>query len=468
MALKKWGTVLSVVIILVINIFTYHFWFFGNHLLTYGDWTFAFPETLAEYSQPQAWLSSTSLGALNLGLAFEPKFFLNGWLAKIGASPQLNNQLTYLWPTVILSGLGMFFLGKKIFNSNLVGLFGSIFFTHNVITIAIRTGHLTLASAQALVPFSLLLLLNIFESRKFLYAIVAGLITSLISFSEARVFYIYFWIIFLYFIFISIITKENKITLIKNALLFSIVIIIVFLLNFFWIFTFFSTTPFSNSGFEFLNRPLYGSNQSDILKSFTVWNIWWTGLKQATSIQPIPVLYWSIPIISVLGLYFNRKNKYVLFAGLIAMAGIFISKQEGEPFTGVYPWLYHHFPGFSAFREASKFFLPVIVGFSILIGGFVNWLTHSNYNYRYKSVIAIVALSFIAAFFLWNAKPLITGGIETLFVSRHIPTDYIIFKDFILKQPSYFRTLWVPAPSRWSYFSNSHPRLGSIELINFE
>ena len=70
----------------------------------------------------------------------------------------------------------------------------------------------------------------------------------------------------------------------------------------------------------------------------------------------------------------------------------------------------------------------------------------------------------IVFLFLWNTKPLITGEIERLFKPRHIPNDYLILKDFILRQPKYFRILWAPKHSRWSICLNHHPKVNLLTI----
>jgi len=70
----------------------------------------------------------------------------------------------------------------------------------------------------------------------------------------------------------------------------------------------------------------------------------------------------------------GRKNKDVVFFGVVALIGILLSKQVDDPFPGLYPWLFKNVPGFNAFREASKFYFLIALGYSVLIGSFVDWL----------------------------------------------------------------------------------------------
>jgi len=273
-------------------------------------------------------------------------------------------------------------------------------------------------------------------------------------------------VILLYFVYYSWAIEKRTGQLIKNSLLLLPIFAIIGLLNFYWVVGFKSISPGAIGGLGFLGRQLFGSGNYDILKSLTTWNIWWTGSFQAFSVQPTPVYFWFIPLLAVLGLVVNRGNKNIVFMGLVSLIGIFLAKQSSHPFTGFYLWLYRHFPGFSAFREASKFFFLIILGYSILIAGLVDWLWRKKLYYP-KHVVGRYVLTFsIATLFLWNAKPLITGEIKSVFIPRQIPADYLVFKDFTLSQPDYFRTIWVPTYSKWGIFTNNHPKLSAIDLVN--
>ena len=463
----KYKTFLFIFLILAINFAAYHAWFWGNNILTYGDWGTAFPETLKEYlSLPQLWASSASFGGINLGLTFGPKLLLNGLLASFNVPSHLNDKLTYFWPTVIFSSIGFFLLGRKILKSDIAGFFSSIIFSFSVVTLGVRTGHLTIASAQAIAPFVILFLFRTFESKSIRDATITGLLGYVVSFNEFRVFYVLAWVILLYFVYYSWVIEKQVGQFIKNFLLLSSIFVIIGLLNFYWVVGFKSISPGAIGGFGFLGRQLFGSGNYDILKSLTAWNIWWTGSFQAFSIQPIPVYFWTIPLLAVLGLIVNRGNKNLVFMSLVSLVGIFLSKQSGHPFTGFYLWLYRHIPGFNAFREASKFFFLIILGYSILIAGFVDWLWRKKLIHHKHIFTRYILIFSIAALYLWNAKPLITGEIRSVFTPRHIPVDYLILKDFLLNQPDYFRTLWVPTYSKWGIFTNNHPKLSAIDLIN--
>jgi hypothetical protein len=175
-------------------------------------------------------------------------------------------------------------------------------------------------------------------------------------------------------------------------------------------------------------------------------------------VQPIPIYFWIIPFLAILSLYFNRKNAVIVFFALISMIGIFLTKQSDIPFTHVYKFLYDHLPGFNAFREGSKFFFYIALGYAVLISSLVSYIFKTNReSFFYKSRYIITGI--IAAIFVINARPLITHEIGTLFVPRHIPNDYLVVKSYLQSHKGFYRSLWIPRESRWTYYDDEHPSM---------
>ena len=63
----------------------------------------------------------------------------------------------------------------------------------------------------------------------------------------------------------------------------------------------------------------------------------------------------------------NKKNTYVLFFALLALLGAFLAKGVNDPFGGVYLWFFDHVPGFIMFRDPTKWYLLIVLSYSVLI-----------------------------------------------------------------------------------------------------
>ncbi len=420
------------------------------------------------WAVPSMW-SQTSLGAINIGISFTPFQLVYSLLSYAGLGYGLSERLVFLWPILIAFPLGSYLLIKKNINNTLAAVIGSFVYCYNSYFSLIKTGHLTLLAAFAFIPFVFLFYQKALEDKKVFYVLLTALFGFIVSFYEFRAFYLLCFLLFFYAIFYAIFL-EKKYTFksfIKLGFFAVIPLIIIFLLNAYWLIAIGKTgTLVSNAYFD---RNLFGNEFLNILSALSFHHPFWTGTKTAVfEVQPIPLYFWLIPFLAFLGLYVNRTNKYILFFGGVAVLGIFLTKQVGIPYTDIYPWLFGHFPGFNAFREASKFYFFIAIGYSVLIAGFCDWLLRHWKTRGFSRYIKCFLIVFIACLFLWNLKPIMTTEIRTLFITRQMPEDYNNFKKFILSQNTYFRTLWIPTYSRWSMYNNSHPQISAVMAINSE
>ena len=460
MSKKSWLYLLGSIAIVCLG---YYVWFIPGAILTYGDFRFSFNDSTKQLlvNSWQIW-SPSGLGDINLGLTWLPKLFLNGLLASINLPSSLNTQLTYLWFILLFSTVGFFLLGKKVTKSDFGGFVTSTIFNFSVTVIGTRTMHLTLASAYAVAPFVLLFFILALESKRRLYFILTAIFACLLGINEIRVLYLLAFVLALYFIYFELLQKDWK----KFAFDLSWSICagaLLLLLNLPWVlgFLFIGRDPES---FSFLTRGLFGNEYATLSTALTNWNVWWTG-REVTFFSPhnVPFIFWVIPLAALFGFLINRRNKQLVFFALLSIFGILLAKQVASPWPDLYPWLYNYFPGFNVFRESSKFYFIISLGYSILIAGLLVKLCSTSWQAgKTKFIIGRVLAIFILALFLINAVPLMTGSIRSLFEPRQIPGDYIALNKFIGDQPDFFRTYWLPIDSRWSFYSNLHPKMAGV------
>lgn len=458
---------LTIGLIFLILLVTHYRWFFNFSILTYGDWGFFFKENPREFLRLPSFWDSRGLGMFNIGVSMYPAYLLWGALSLI-FNFALIERIMYFWPSVIIAGFGSYFLVKKITKSNIAGLIGSFVFVFNTYFFMLKLSHLTLAASFALAPLIILFFIKTLEEKKYYFAVLAGILAFIASFYEARAFYIIVSVLFFYYLYyIFIIDKISLKNIFKNSLFAAIPILIALILNLYWLIPLFGAGLMQNNAI--FSPELFGNGFMDILSSLTLFHPFWTGGKvDVFVVQKIPFYFWLIPIFAFLGLILDRKNKNILFFGFIALLGIFLSKQVTEPLGGVYSWLFENFPGFNAFREASKFYFLTALGYSILIGAFIAWLGQNWQDTKWQVGGRYLLLLLISLIFLGNAKPIITGEFGSMFIARHIPNDYLILKDYILSQPEFFRTFWTPNYSRWSIYTNQKPEISNAMVIATE
>lgn len=456
------NTFLSISLLLGVSFIVFFRWMsFG--IFTSGDWGFTFAETYAESIKWSAWVSNFGLGQIDLLLWRVPVGSLFGFLGALGFDQNISEKLLVFWPSIILANLSIFLISKKVVPSNLGATIAAFIFNLSTYYFVSSSAFLLYSSTSFLLV-SLLFLMNALETKK-IYQFIGFVITFFITtFFDFRITYIGLFLLAGYGIYFEFIIKESSIVrVIKNLLIFIPILVIVLFLNFYWM------LPLSQSSLltqnTVLNRGLFGNEFLNIFYAYTVFHPFWTGSFLAIfETQKIQLHFWIIPFIAFFGLYLNKYNKKIYFFAIVALIGILLTKQAGSPFPTLYKWLFENFPGFNAFREASKFYFLILLGYAILISAF----THTFYswlNKKGKKVISFLAVFFLLFILLWQVKPILTGEIGTIYTQKQIPEDYKKIKKILLSDTEFYRTLWIPTISRWSFYSKTHPEISGIEII---
>ncbi len=458
---------LPIGILAIISLLVHHVWFFNLSPITYGDWIVDSLEKVKEYfSLPSIWFSDSGLGGLNFGISFWPFIFSAGVLAKLNIDINLIERLIFLWPIALLIPISMYFLSYFILRSKRAAFISAIVFEFNIYPIILKGGHLTLLMAITFTPIFLLFFIKTFNEKKLLYAVISAFFGFIISFYEFRIFYLVVWLTFFYTIYHLIIIERIKSfrQLIKLGFFSTIPIFFVLLLNLYFLLGIYGARSLTNN-FVF-NQPLFGAWYIKLTKVMTILHFGWTGEKMIPwKIQPIQWQFFLVPTLAFLGFLVSKKNKLIPFFAFLGLLGIFLTKQNTLPFPDIYQWLFDHVPGFNAFRESGKFLLYSTISYAILIGAFIDWLWKISNNKK-RIIFSLIMTVLTAFLFLWNAKPMITGELGTLFVQRKIPDDYLILNNFLSEQNEYFRTFWIPTNSRWSFRLNNMPIMSYNTIAN--
>ncbi|MBI4225978.1 hypothetical protein HY612_02590 [Candidatus Roizmanbacteria bacterium] len=460
---------LAILLLLTLTTIVHHNWFFNFSPIVWGDSYLDFAEKIKEFiALPQIWYNNVAFGSLNIGISFWPFLFLAGILNQLGIHPVISQRLLALWPIAIFTPIFMYLLSYYILRSRIGALLSAIVYLFNVPFIIGRSGILTLSIATAIAPIVILFYIVTLRKKGVIYIIITSLLSYIVSFYEFRIFYMVVWILALYTLyhfFIIEVSRSLKV-LIKIGIIFSSIIILVLLLNTYFIVGLNSVRSLtSNTAFD---RPLIGQKNVNLINSLILFFNLWTG---QSFDKPAPnhfsYKFFFIPIAAFLGLYFLKRNKYVPFFAILSLLGIFLTKQEATPFKDVYKWLFTNLPGFNAFRESTKFYFYIAFGYSILLGAFATGIA-KYIKIRALGMQALLIITFIAFIFLWNAKPILTGELGYMFKPRQIPEEYITLKDYIWKQDEFFRILWVPHPSHWGVYSDLHPKISSWDIVAYD
>ena len=82
--------------------------------------------------------------------------------------------------------------------------------------------------------------------------------------------------------------------------------------------------------------------------------------------------FFILPLLAFCSLFFikneeKNKRKYILYFIVLGLLGIFLAKGTNEPFGVIYLWMFNHIPGFVMFRDPSKWYILIVISYSMLI-----------------------------------------------------------------------------------------------------
>jgi hypothetical protein len=459
---------LSILLLILLVCITHWRWIFLNEYFSSGDSAYFtwFVDTCRDvFIFPSIWFSlfgtGIGFGGPNFALSMYPSlYFMFAGLSTLFQNTIIASKLVYFIPIPMVSILGSFLLIQHLLKNRMAGIVGSIVYSYNVHALLLQTGSTQWAMAYALSPLFIFLFIKGIDNKKLNLSVLAGLIGFLACTYDFRIVYIVAWVMLFYIIYQILFKVKDKVyaQIIPILQYGFIPFIIIMLLNVFWILPFYFANTLSQS--KILDRSIFGNQFFSFPQAIAFFYPFWTGGPPSIfHVQPIPSYFWLIPVFALLGLITNLKNKHIWFFAFIALLGITLAKQADHPFSHLYEWLMYHFPGFNAYREASKFYLLIALSYSMLIGGFIGWLW-KNWRERRWQIYGKYLLTFlIVCIFFWNAKPLITGEIGKLFATSTMPNDYRILKDFLNNDHQLSTTLWVPHVSnKWGFFDKDHPR----------
>jgi len=447
--------------ILLISAIVYFRWL-SFKLFISGDWIFTFSEALSSYLYPSFWQAYAFTGQVDSIIFRTPINFISGFFAYfLHWDSNVTDKFLFFWPQIFLLPLSSFLFVRQIVKNNIGAMVGSIVFSFNTYYLTINTaGHNLITVSTAFCLLGLYFLIIAIDKRAVIYLVTATLFFAIGGFYDFRILYLTGGVIALYPVLFL-----GNIKFSKQMPYYAFIFVILGMLNIFWILP----IPCLSSTFAdiVLNRSLFGDQFWSLSYAFTLMHPFWTGAKpEWFTAQSIPSYFWLIPIIAIIGLIFERKNLRAILFGCIGLAGIFLAKQTDAPEGWIYVWLFNTLPGFEAFREASKFYFYIIMAYSVLYGYFISYIWKIKMTYLSVN-LKFVITTLVAFLFLFNAYPIFTGKIKTMFVEFMPNKDYEITLKNLKNDNVFFRTLWVPRTTKMVPFTSLHPQGSAVELFPF-
>ncbi|MBI5613789.1 hypothetical protein HY947_02605 [Candidatus Gottesmanbacteria bacterium] len=471
---NRFQVVMFVFVILYIAL-VFRGWFsFSLHVS--GDFLYKFPEAVKDFPLfPSLW-NSIIAGGLGGNASF--LLGLESWYlasAKIfgffGLGWEWVEKIIWFYPFLFISFLGSFFLGKRILHSSIWALISSVIYCTNTYVLMISGGgQIGVLLSVALAPWVLdrsLALLDHLSRKNIVYL---SIVLAFQMLFDARMVFVTSMGIALLFFF-----QISSISWLKDRLLYlGISFFFAFGLLSWWL------LPFVFSPHETLSSMGLSSVSLSAVRYFS-----FAPFEHAISLlhpnwpenifgkihflQPEFLL---LPFLAFLSLSFIHKSetKRYLYIGFVitALVGAFLAKGSQPPFGNIYEYLYMHVPGFSLFRDPTKFLLLVALSYSVLIPytlqRFAEIIKTKYGNKKERTVVGILILFFI---FLWGTvhREIFTPGLGGTFQEHGVNIEYTQLKDFLLKDKEFGRMLWVPTTHKLGFSSGLHPSISAMDVL---
>ncbi len=403
-------------------------WFSYLGTLSSGDWPYLFFEQIKEFR----WLP-------------EPRFL---WLAPyyqivtkivvqyLGISWIIAERLLWFWPWIAIS-----FFSSWSLTGSLVGAL--IYTTNTYALMLVGGGQMGVAMAYALAPF---VIKRYTENKKLL---LNGLLLAVQVMFDPRIALLTMVAAIAYRL---IVLKDH----LKEIIMLLIPMAVAIALNSFWIVSIIQhpnvvgmqVKEATEGAVQYLS---FASFSGALSLTHPNWpeNIF----GKVYFLQPEFLL---IPMLAFLSLLFlrasdSKEKRKILFYSCLALIGAFLAKGANGPFEFFYPVLFRFVPGFQAFRDPTKFYVFIALGYSVLIPFVleklkaVKWVTH-------RAVLIVFLL-----FWSFTLREAVMGKLSGTFQPVSVPADYVRFKDMLISQADFFQTGWFPEVSRFAFSDQVHP-----------
>jgi hypothetical protein len=478
------------ILILIVLVIIVHRGWFKPGMLDYGDlWSLPKEALVKFFSVPYIWFSFSHLFSFPehpyIGQYFSNIFMypvqqlLPGLIAFLGFNSDICLKITFFLPYFFLLVFSMYYFTYVLFKKRLICFFATLFFVFNIfLLLGTACGVIISMIANALAPLVLAFFVKGLRQKHFQNGILAGIFLSISIAYYPPSAYLTIWAALLFFI-VAFLRKvagydsghKNRIFKLFGYLI--LVLSVPFVLNFYWILPAMvtkSSPVVFNPGYEHVGW-VYTLSYAKLIHTISIYGTGWP--PKSPTFPVIPLQYFAIPIIVLIGILARLKDRNVRLLAIIAIIGVFFAKGTNKPFGDVYAWFFKYFPGGNMFRVPGKFTCLTILAYPPLLGLGIDYLSNVLEKIELKTLrrgfkiatLKPLFVTFIFSFIIYLTFPAITGKLGGSFEAKQIPKEYEVIKEFIKNKPPHsFRTYWYPLIGRYAFFSQEYPIISAYYL----
>ncbi len=460
-----WGVSLLVALVAAV----YHTWLIPT-LITAGDFPYF---TLAHLKEglalPALWQPAAGTGEYDiLGLPMFPIAFAQGLFAHVGIGWVVSERLFWIIPAVAVPGAATYAVSLSLFHRRLAAFIAALaIVTNSYMYILYEGGQFGVAIGYGCMPLVLWTFARGQRHATVNSYVLTGLCMAFQAIYDIRSTYISLGVCLIYALFYRNDIQEAKrgmpwlpLRLVRSiGLIHLAVALLVFaFVHAWWLLpAFFVRAPALPSSYTDVGN-LHALSLVNLSDALALFHPFW--FANDVRIAPINPLFFLVPLLVFVLLLRSRYDKPVLFLATIALVATFLVKGDNAPYGIVYDWLFVHTPGFSLFRDASKFYQPLTLAYALLLGAIADgvWRVVKGVGGLRRTLLAPVPFCFLALVIL-PATPALLHQVRGTFAANTVPTDYAQFNSFVDRQRDFFRVLWAPARPRFGTSTNLHPAL---------
>lgn len=467
--MKSNKTPLFTVLGFLVVVFVYWRWFLPfPHVAS--DLHVTFQEELeAQVSLPYVWGGSGAVGMgepAALGIWNWPVEIVTGLLGRIGFAHNTINQYFALALFLVVGYWGVDSLLKTYNIRPIARFLASLFYLSNsYIILLIDGGQLSIGLAYMWFPIAYKVVYQSVEG-KLAKKVQGGLAIWVLGFLDIRFIYILGILLLLNFVYQKITDWQWTMVSFWKWFSSAMVILCIFVgLNAFWILpAILQRSGNVPSGYQSPTQAAFLDFTQLGHVLFLLQPHWYKNV--FGEITELRVEFVLLPIIVFIAPIVRRRNRDVGFWLVVALIGVFLTKGVNDPLGNIYYWLFENLPGFSLFRDSTKFYFLVCLAYSVLFGVAVNGLMKRfEREKKFKKLVVPVIPAILTLYLVALVHPVWLGNMTGTFSPPVYLDKFEEISETMMNDREFGRVLWIPTKAPAGYSSDIHPGIEASRLV---
>lgn len=464
---RVWPVRLLGPLILTLTVVAFYRAWFGPGLITSGDFPYFSEAHLREAVPfPSLWDATSSIGAYNIIDA--PMFivaFGEGVMATLHVGWASSERVLWIFPAVMVPCIATYTLSLALFHRRTAAFISALAIIANTyVYLLYEGGQFGVAVAYGFMPLVLWSFVRGQGRGATIHRyVLTGVVMAIQAMYDIRSTYISLGVCLLYAVFHADVDTErgkggSAIRRIRSLGVphLAVALLVLSIIHAWWLLpALFVRAPFLPEGYSNVGG-VHALSFMNLSNGLALFHPFW--FANNAQIAPINPLFFVVPLL-IFALLFQPYNRTVLFLCTVVLIAVFLVKGDNDPAGIVFDWLFVHWPGFSLFRDASKFYQPLALAYSLLLG-----VVAARWRYALRNAAvwqparAVVAIPLVIMA-VFPAYPALLQQARGAFAANPIPADYARLNNLIDRDPTFFRVLWVPARPRFGTLTALHPAL---------